>query len=300
MDIDAASYTPKDIPKYFRVAFDFLPISDNPPTTVKQLSQMKLVGVKGISSAGTIAMNWFGVARDGMLAMPGAKLITLNKLSRIMYDNPKYLMQDNMAALKRLFAGQDTAGVIHRVMEYAAAMAKKKLGRADIHHAMQYSAVWQSLASVARKQSTKFNTAEKLARWVMASIPEAVTSYHRDDLLKVDYKIWLRMIIEGLGEVGRVYSDEEEWVIKGETLKIPPRSTLYIMYPKATKEHIEMWADPKQRDFMRYTGGAHIMERRERVDELIKKFGLTRKFITRKVDPQKFDRQRAKYLTNRS
>jgi hypothetical protein len=40
-----------------------------------------------------------------------------------------------------------------------------------------------------------------------------------------------KVIYDSLKEIGKIYSDESEWVIKDAYLKIPSTSTLYILTP---------------------------------------------------------------------
>jgi hypothetical protein len=61
-----------------------------------QLKSMKVKGLKGISSDSDIQFQFLGVARDAMLQIPSKDLLEQNKITRIMYDNPHYLVSKNM------------------------------------------------------------------------------------------------------------------------------------------------------------------------------------------------------------
>ena len=69
----------------------------------KDIAAGVLDGVMGISDKAEIIMQWYGMARDAILAMDGPELVRLNSLSRIQYDNPEYLVSNGLAALYRIF-----------------------------------------------------------------------------------------------------------------------------------------------------------------------------------------------------
>lgn len=91
------------IPKRFFVVTPFGAHSSE-AKAVTDISKGVLRGVKGISDKAEIIMQWFGVARDAVLAMDGPELVRLNKLSRVQYDNPDYLVSNGLDALYRIFA----------------------------------------------------------------------------------------------------------------------------------------------------------------------------------------------------
>jgi len=63
---------------------------------IDQLKTGKIKGLKGISSSSDIQFDFLGVARDAMLQMDSTKLLELNNITRIMYDNPHYLVSKNL------------------------------------------------------------------------------------------------------------------------------------------------------------------------------------------------------------
>ena len=98
------SFEEKDIPRTFRVVFEVNQYDDAKTIKViRQLSNMKLEGLTGISEKNDIGFHWLGVARDAMLIMDGKEVVEQNKLSRILYGNPNYFLSNKMAMAKRIF-----------------------------------------------------------------------------------------------------------------------------------------------------------------------------------------------------
>jgi hypothetical protein len=94
--LNEKSFSTADIPKDFWVVFDLYEMVD-------ELKTGRVNGLKGISSSSEIEFQFLGVARDAMLQMDSEKLIKQNKITRIMYDNPHYLVSNNMWGLRRLY-----------------------------------------------------------------------------------------------------------------------------------------------------------------------------------------------------
>jgi len=69
----------------------------------KDLSRGVLDGVQGISETANIIMHWYNIGRNAILAMDARKLVSLNKLSRVQYENPQYLASNGLAALYRIW-----------------------------------------------------------------------------------------------------------------------------------------------------------------------------------------------------
>lgn len=95
-------------PKKFYVV---IPFSDEyGKKEMADLSNGVLDGVLGISEKHQIIMQWYGIVRDAILVMDADKLTKVNKLSRVQYDNPEYLVSNGMAALYRIFDKKRDSG----------------------------------------------------------------------------------------------------------------------------------------------------------------------------------------------
>jgi hypothetical protein len=90
------SFTKKDIPDYFYFVF-------NLEDSIDSLNQYKFKGLKGISSSDKIQFQFLNVARDCVLRMESKELLHINPFTKIMYDNPHYLVSKDLLALRRIY-----------------------------------------------------------------------------------------------------------------------------------------------------------------------------------------------------
>jgi len=245
-----------DIPKHFRVAFD---LRGNPqhPNTVAELLKGYLRGVQGISASKRVIIDWLGVARDAMLVMDAKKLLAANKgvLEQIPYDNPEALMADNMRLLHRIWQKKNyTRGVIRNLFEYAHAASKESYG--DVFYQAQRIAFYQDLEyhyGDHPEDQIKLNSVKDAAKWVIRVLPKMIEKaeqsewksgayemkYIRDHLTEKD---WIKLITAGLKKVGQVYGMEEEWIVHGDTLKIPRGSRIFaLQYNRPSQEYIDKY-----------------------------------------------------------
>lgn len=227
--ITEESYTKEHIPKNFFVVFD-----------VVEAFQHLLKGsisVKGISSSGEIQYQFLDVARDTVLIMDSEKLLKLNKISRVMYDNPHYLVSNDMEALYRIFSKsrnkQGKSGLLFNLLEYL-----KKYFPADL----KYDANYYGLVNYGwdwAEKLPKIKNINTLSKFLFTKI---TTEFPRKE--KRNYNITLRnfdkMLYDALLDIGKIYSDENEWIIKDNALKIPENSVLKILYPKLTPKQMRV------------------------------------------------------------
>jgi len=231
--INELSYRVENIPKLFRVV---LTLED----AVKDLKKQELNGVTGISDTKEIVMSFLGVARDTVLIMPAKETEKMNKLSRIMYDNPHYLLQDNMYALMRIWdrTPRSMDGVIFNIFEYVVAYWKESHNHEELVYPAQYFAWWQALANVYYEKAKKINNIDDLTKWAIKTTKNELVKEYRhyaEEIAKLSYKEMRDSIWNGLLRVKKIYGSEGEWVIKDKILKIPNGSTLLVLkYPAST------------------------------------------------------------------
>lgn len=300
------SFEKKDIPRTFRVVFDVNEY-DKAKTLniIKQLSNMRLDGLTGISDKHDIGFHWLGVARDAMLVMKGSEVIKLNKVSRFLYGNPNYFLSSNMKMIRRLFQKSsqegDDSNVLHNIMEYVfKGLNVNSMG--DAPH--------QSYAHVAYKKSTKISSVKDLVRWMRKA----------GDILKADQEgsDWpnrrLLSLIEELREMsdkqietgiykgfelmGKTYKSEGEWVIKDDHLKIPKGSTIYILAPKkAAKDVLRLKEkDPTSYNIQRKMGHHKFMEKFDMITSEFKKKGINKKYRVKFIDGSEWARIQSQHL----
>lgn len=125
--LSAAKVLARDLnridPKKFYVVVPIYEGHDREMKRVKDIARGVLDGVQGISDKSEIIMNWYGIARNAIIVMDANKLMKMNKLSRIQYDNPHYLASDGLFALYRLWdkdpAEHGSRGVAENFLESA-------------------------------------------------------------------------------------------------------------------------------------------------------------------------------------
>lgn len=223
------SYTSSDIPKNFTCVIDI----DH--DRIKQLKQMKLDGVKGISSSGDIIFQFLGIGRNAFLVMDGNKTIELNKLSKFMYNNVHYAFSNNMANIKRLYQKriQDNRGTWHNIADY---VFKQLVDDKYIDKStLIMVAPGQEISYTNAAKNTTVNSlkdAVKVFKSAMKQIIKKQNGYYdfMKDLLKISNKEYERIFEKSYKKyIGGVYSDEQEWIVKNNSLRIPKKSYLYVL-----------------------------------------------------------------------
>jgi len=209
----------EDIPKKFFVAFDF-------KDAYKGLKEGEFHGMSGISGSGNIKFNFLGVARDAMLVMDSKKVIDINNLTRIMYNNPHYLVSNDMDALKRIFSAKDNRRVLENILQYI----EKEL-KGSKHKQLSYDAGYYSLfnmgwdwAKVLPKIKNIKTLTKFLTRKINTDFSEKTGADYNIKEKEINELLWNALL-----KIGEVYSDESEWVIKNKTFKIPSNSKLFVL-----------------------------------------------------------------------
>lgn len=301
------SFGPGDVPPNFRVAIELYNYEGPIKATGEQLARMELKGVKGISDKANISIHWFGMSREAMLVMNGEETIRLNKISRIMYDNPHYLMQNNMYALKRLYNDKsaDNYQTIFNLFEYFFA-AMRKMGKQEYaaftYNLGTHSAGYQELARAWSKMAAhpKIDTIYDMAKWLKGvGAPSLAQEFAKSDFNKYIGKIWgefsqlpvndLAVILErGLKLVGTIYKSEGEWVMKGDVLKIPGGSRLFVMRPKIPED------TPQNRKMYMHN---YAFKGYDHATSAVKDYGLDKAYRVIFVNPARWEEIKKQYFT---
>jgi hypothetical protein len=306
------SYGPGDVPGVFWLVTDIDDINED---QVKQLATGVLKGVKGISGDREIVRQFLGVARNAMLVMPGKDVVKLNKVTRVLYEKPEYLVSNNLAALYRIWqkdpeSGLGRDGLMMNFMDYFRAFLMKEPAASplgNIGHAINFGHLRRmKYAQMFRGQNPRINTVKDLAVWVRnASIELAQEKGERqylDLLKKIPVKDFYRVALRTLKKIGDMYKSEGEWIIKGDVFKVPKNSRLLVLRhesvtPEIIKKHKEGelptdWADM-------VLSGYNFDKATLRAMNLIEKYGLDKKYKLRYVPEKKFNAHRAKLLAQR-
>ncbi len=223
------SFNKSDIPKNFRVVIDLR------TETIKELSSMKLKGVRGISASGEIAYDFLGVGRNAMIVMNGEKTLKQNNLSRFMYDNVHYFYSNNMEAMRRMYqkSKNDNRGLWHNIADYIF----KEFGRKGMisKYDLQANAPGQevSYTKAVNKKVNSVKDAVKVFRNALKEIQGSEKAgYYRYmvDILELSDKEIEKVFIDSFNtDIGPIYKSESEWTVKNSTLIIPKKSYLYVL-----------------------------------------------------------------------
>lgn len=239
----AKSFSEKDIPRDFRLMF-FMP-NDKVPTLGAQLARRELEGVTGITDSGHVLMlRMLGANRNAMLVMPGEQTAKLNKLSRIMYENPEYWMSKDMAALIRVYGGiTNREHAINRIFQ----AASKTPGSKDFMRVVSSLDLFPSAFPATPVNTVKdlakqwFDVAKPLLLKKLAANsqkpaldPAAWDEWARDRYTPLlDLKNYEKAIRDALRVIAETFAWEGEWLLKDKTLRIPEGARLFITKPKS-------------------------------------------------------------------
>jgi hypothetical protein len=239
----AKSFSDVDIPRDFRVMF-FLP-NEKVPTLGAQLARRQLEGVTGITDSGQVLMlRMLGANRNAMLVMPGPQTAKLNKLSRIMYENPEYWMSKDMAALIRVYGGStDREAAINRIFQAAEKTPVSKSFMRAVSSLDLFPSAFPATPVNTVKDLAKqwFEVAKPLLLKKLAANDQKPTlnpadwdEWARDRFSPLlDLKAYEKAITDALLVIAKTFVWEGEWLLKDKTLRIPPGARLFITKPKS-------------------------------------------------------------------
>jgi hypothetical protein len=263
--LKAKSFSEEDIPRDFRLMF-FLP---NQKVDVgAQLAAGVLEGVTGITDSGQVLMlRMLGQNRNAMLIMPGPEVVKLNHLSRVMYDNPEYLMSNDMAAIQRIYGGiTDHEYAINRILQAADKVRPAPdwfgrlrsldvyaadFGTTPINSVLDLAKKWRDTASAAVEKKVEENK-----KWLDEAEVQEMRNRYAEAL---DLKNLSTLVKAALTVIGKDFVWEGEWILKDKNLRIPNGSRLVLIRGKPQQEeavkqygldkHYKiLWADSKKLD----------------------------------------------------
>ena len=292
--IDEKSYSHEDIPKLFKVVIDINPRYNK--SGLEDVANMKLVGVKGISSSGDIAYQFMGSGSNALLTMNALDVISLNKLSKFMYDNPHYFLSDNMANLKRMYQKRidDDRGTWHNLADY---IFKEIQNRGIVDKfTMQMIAPGQSVSYTDAIKNNKVNSLRDAVRIFRMACEEILKEpdnahYYRflNDVLKLSDKEISDIITESFKKyIGVIYADEGEWIVKDGALNVPHNSYLYVLIDY-TDEDIKDYQDGKWDAFQLMRQEDYIKRDIEFKDKIYK-LGIDKKYNLKFINGIEWER----------
>lgn len=258
------SFDESNIPPYFRVVFPISRSEYGPQGTVGQLIAHQLDGVRGISDTGQITWQYLtpGSFRNAMLMMPGPKTVALNKLTRVMYDNPHYLISKNCAALQRIWQRSSGEECQQNLFDGAVrTLSSMKTGlpvwAPYLVAAAQYSNPDWKLRKACTGKS--WNTVKELATlWqpgIKAWVEDTGKSKANEFISKMTIQDWMQVIELGCKAAKATYGDEGEWIVKDKVLRVPKGSRLTLVTPQVIPDDVMAIhrENPKRLEFSTWT-----------------------------------------------
>lgn len=308
--LNEKSYTQKDLPENFFVVFELNEI-------YQDLLNQKIGGLKGISDKEEIQFQFLGVGRDSMLTIPSKDLLKNNNITRIMYDNPYYLVSKNMWALKRLFNASKTKWVRHvigNIFDHMLVVLKKE-GDKKFENFYQ-DAEHNAISNVKRegyKYFERIDSIKDLAKAINNYVNK-VFSEESNRTYNVSIKDWENLLYKTLKRIGNVYQEEGEWVVKNDSLIVPKSSKLYILWPSGLNQKaLDYMKDVDLEDKENVIQGlidnniideldeiswdmSKFSSHKKAVEKYIKIQKLSKIYNVEKLDKDEFEKKRMKYF----
>ncbi len=178
------SYNEADIPPYFYVVARL---------NLPELVQGRLVGLQGLSSSKGVFQGHVGYPKVVPMKIPSGDLLKLNRLTRILYDNPNYLVSKNLEPLDRVSYMQINS-FLRRVLRY-------------IH-----GAEYLNLAGFVQDRLKNYNNSGQLAKQIVKILAKRN--------MKTDYETVKAAIEKVSHETVADYTYEQEWRVKPSWARI--------------------------------------------------------------------------------
>lgn len=229
--IKEKSFRQKDIPKQFYLVTDF-----GYNVNIDELKKGVLKGVSGISGSINIVLDFMGVGRNLIIVMKGPSLININNVSRIMYNNPHYLVSNDLDALFRVFqdvkSGPDKylyQHVFHNLFDYCRNFMESSSNKN--YNGLLYS--WKMSGVPAFdfnefwiKEQPKINNLYDFTK-AMINLSKQIDDYSgKESFEELSFQEVYDLFEGALNIVGEIYGDESEWVLKDKELNIPKKTKL--------------------------------------------------------------------------
>lgn len=295
------SYGVSDIPSNFYLVFNF--DADRNPDRLKQLAKGKIEGVKGISGSNQIVLEFVPVGRNAVLKMDGKRVIRDNNLSRVMYDNPHYLMSKDMNALKRLL-NKDLSHDDQSVRKSTISSILDPILRAysrDYHSPEGKIAMFiksYDFEILKETPDRAINSIKDLARHLKRVTDKIASDKKRE--LPFSLSDWERELTKAVQQIADTYKKEAEWLVKDDVFDVPAGSTLMIGVRDFDEETEELYREWKRRkesgegpeglssDFIRELGRhKYWFEKQYEREKAVEDYNLEDRYRIRFIDQNK-------------
>ena len=228
------------VPDHFYLVFDTSSYVDENMKWVDEVKSGRMKGVSGVG--GPEVVKDFGY-RGGVLVMPGDAFIKLNKLSRIQYENPEYMVSKNLEALFRVFDKKPDKwgweGVIRNLFDYMA-----RYGDQALKYAQSGNNIGGHVGRYLGEKPPRIRNYKHFVKIVYDAITSAYADstwshYKSSDWKFSDFKKWVDQAFQ---DIARIYGGEAEWRIKNKDLRVPKGSELWLLvdgHDRQVEQHKE-------------------------------------------------------------
>lgn len=292
------SYTQEDIPKQFFIVTSYEQLNTS------DISKGIIQGVTGVSGSAHIVLDFMGVGRNCILTMDGEEVVRNNRLTRIMYDNPHYLVSNDMDALFRIWQKSKSSSfaytsVFENFFDHTKVWLKKQSD--DIYE--EILGRWTMGGTPAMKMRDAWTSNNKEVKNLkdfvdkLRDVLEDIEDYNGKSIIeRMSYREFYNMIEGTLEVVSDIYKGESEWVLKDKTLNIPKGSLFVFGLPLDT---FNKWRDGLLTDQEKFFMRDDTFEDWERLIELsstIDRAGFDYDYM----DIKKFQEVQSRILSDRS
>lgn len=271
---------------------------------LEDLSKGELQGVKGISASKEILTDWWIHIRNAAIFLKTGDTLRINDLEQIEYNDPDQLCANGLRILARLFDKDVSekyglSNLVSNIGNYVLPEINKidhQLG-----YFMNYHGVFNKLShDIDTNDVLGINTHGDLTNYIWDSLGK-LPNYERDAILtSMDKEMLRKAIVKGLRRAGSTYESEAEWMVNGDSLKIPPKSILLLGIEPDVVDEYRKWKENPD-DFSNPWRSIHHyrIERYKNLMDIIVKYRLRERYDLRVIDAKRFDRMRSDLKTKR-
>ena len=277
---------------------------------IEDIKLGRLHGVKGISDTREIVTQWLHVARNAALVMDAHAVAAVNNLKRIEYTNAEELCASNMKMLYRLFDKRYDRFGHQQLMQNLMGYVIRQMKDLDHnhHHQMSYYGFdsrvgYHYQEAIDKGQMTKIDTLADLCQFaydaVIAVADEggAWRSHLAKEFADLDKSILDQAVKAAVLTIGRMYSEEGEWIVANDPFIVPEDSILLMLHDAEMSQNYERL---KADTTMAGTLNKYRFESHEGLMAVLEDGKLQSRYTVRFVDSDKFAKVRSVVTDRRS
>jgi hypothetical protein len=271
------------------------------------ISSGELHGVRGISDTREIVLDWFLMARNACVVMDPNAVAAENDIEKIQYSDPEYLCANNMAALYRIWDKESRVGntnhegMYQNFAQYVIAAIKRQ--ESWLGMSMQNNGVESRAARLWKEKPVGVNSVasagQKFYDLVMevAEREKSGWSYWGNIKESLTPEICIAATRMAVEYVGKLYSNEGEWVVSSDRFHIPHNSIMMLGVDMETYHTFHDWKAGKIEDPFRQKAWRY--ENLERLLTAVEEYRLRDRYALRFVDARKFEAMRGDVMGKR-